>query len=255
MQKKIYFQTPQEVAAGEYLAAFIKHLFNKGKSGIEIARTLDISLVLLERLIYDDAMLAELQKRSDDIIWPVIKNTPDKKELLKKLDEMEIAWHESYGNKYYDKSKRFTTIGPWQRNHNFQNAVQYHYHYKKNYSEDDFDVIATLSTGVNLPEQKDKFTDRDLSPQYKLRIVQDLSDGWLLQDISEKYNCSVLAVTQVAAEHGLVLPITDESVANRIGQAIKEGHNLEQLTKRFKNVDLEKIKELIKVHRILPASE
>lgn len=253
MQQKIYFQNDEERAAGEYLAAFIKHLFHKGKSGIEIGKTLDISLTLLERLIYDEEMLAELNKRNDDMVWPIIKNTADQRELQKKLSELNIGYNPKYPDRYFESSGKYTTIGPWQRNHNFKNAVQYHYQYKKKYSETDADVILSLSTGAKIKEQKQTFADRNLTPEYKLLIVSDLCDGWLLQQISEKYNCSVLAVTQVAAESGLTLPLADESVTERIGQAVKEGYTLEQLTMRFKNTGEEKLKELIITHRILPS--
>jgi hypothetical protein len=255
MQQKIYFTTPEERAAGEYLAAFIKHLFNKGKSGIEISKTLQISLTLLERLIYDEEMLAELKKRNDKIVWPIIKNTSDPREMDKKLREIGISWSPITPDTYYDGTGLYTTIGPWQRNHNFKNAVQYHYHYKKKYSKDDIDVILSLSTGVDIKEPKEKLPSRELTPEYKMRIVYDLLDGLLLQNISEKYNCSVIAVTQIAAENGLILPVTGESVAERIAGAVKEGYTLEQLTKRFIQTDEEKLKELIKIHRILPATE
>jgi hypothetical protein len=254
MKKKFYLKTDEEKRAAEYLRAFIKHLYDKGKSGIEIARKLHIHTDLLDKLTDDETMLAEMKRRSDEYVKEIVeKYREDKIAELKIRQEYEISYFSN--GKYQDNSRYLRNIDSWTSNHRFTNAVDYHYRRKRYYSADDIDVIVGLSTGVKLPEERYRFTDRDLSPEYKMRVMYDLSDGISVWEISEKYNCSQLAVRQTAAEHSFTIPVADDAVAERIVKAIKEGYDLELLKSRFRNFDVQKIRKLIEEHRILPVME
>jgi hypothetical protein len=88
-------------------------------------------------------------------------------------------------------------------------------------------VLTQLSTGAAVSDPAENFSDRNLSPDYKLRIINDLSDGHPVIYLSEKYNCSELAVKQTAAEHSLTLPVSEGSIRERLIQAIKDGYNFE----------------------------
>lgn len=240
--------------ATEYLCAFIKYLYDKGKSGFEIARKLRIHSNLLEKLVKDQAMMSELKKRNETYA----------REKLKQFENEQYPdWkmRENYGisvlkdGTFQDDGGDYRNLDTWINGYNFTNSVEYHYRYKRNYSPNDVDVIVELKTGVKLPEDRFRLADRELSPQHKMRLIYDLSDGVSVWEVSEKYNCSAQTVRQTAAEHGLAIPAADDAVAERIVKAIKEGYDIEQLKSRFRNFNVQKIRKLIEEHRITPAME
>ncbi|MEO5570146.1 MAG: hypothetical protein ABIT08_13865 [Bacteroidia bacterium] len=110
-------------------------------------------------------------------------------------------------------------------------------------------MLTRLSTGADIREVPDHFPDRNLSPEYKLRIINDLSNGDQVIFINERYNCWEVAVKETAGAHTLTLPVSDTVVRERLIQAIKDGYNFEQLKKRFRNEEQE-IKELIAIYRL-----
>jgi len=240
-----------EQAAAEYLIAFIKHLYDGGKCGFEIAEKLEIHSHLIEKLITNRTMLDTMKQRNSKYVEVLKAKYPDEKEFKNKLYSPHRLYFNSYYNEYHDSSDRLKNIGPWQRRFNFTNAVDFYFWRKKKYSKNDFDVLTQLSTGADVHVAPDNFTDRNLSPGYKLRIINDLSDGHPVLYISEKYNCSERAVRETAAEHDLMLPVSDDVARERLIGAINDGYNFEQLRKRFRN-DEQEIKELITIYRLNP---
>jgi hypothetical protein len=238
-----------EQAAAEYLTAFIKHLYGEGKTGFEIAAKLEIHSDLIEKLISDREMLETMKQRNNAFIEELKAKYPDENEFKQKVSYPLRIYLSDYDHQYYDYSDRLKNIGPWQRRFNFKNAIDFYFTGKKKYSENDTDVLTRLSTGAAVSEPAKDFSDRNLSPDYKLRIINDLSDGHPVIYLSEKYNCSELAVKQTAAEHNLTIPVSDTVVRERLIQAIKDGYNFEQLGKRFRNEEQE-IKELIAIYRL-----
>jgi hypothetical protein len=238
-----------EQAAAEYLIAFIKHLYSEGKSGFEIAEKLEIHSDLIEKLISDREMLETMKQRNNSFIEELKAKYPDENEFKQKVSYPLRIYLSDYDHKYYDYSDRLKNIGPWQRRFNFTNAIDFYFTNKKKYSENDTDVLTRLSTGTAVSEPAKNLSDRNLSPDYKLCIINDLSDGHPVIYLSEKYNCSELAVKQTASEHGLTLPVSEGSIRERLIQAIKDGYNFEQLRKRFRNEEQE-IKELIAIYRL-----
>ncbi|MEP7170233.1 MAG: hypothetical protein ABI855_12745 [Bacteroidota bacterium] len=238
-----------EQAAAEYLIAFIKHLYNQGKSGFEIAETLEIHSDLIEKLISDQEMLETMKQRNDTFIESLKAQYPDDAKFIEELRYPRGFYFSTHDNRYHDYSDRLKNIGPWQRRFGFANAIDFYFNRKKKYSENDNDVLTRLSTGADVREAPDNFSERDLSPDYKLRVINDLSDGHPVIYISERYNCSEVAVNETAAAHNLTLPVSTTVVRERLIQAIKDGYNFEQLRKRFRNEEQE-IKELIAIYRL-----
>ncbi len=242
-------------AATEYLVAFIKHLADHGKNIYEIEKLLDAHADLINKLVGKDTPLAkQLADNTEPFYAELRRNNPDPEQLRKAMQALQLSYYEP-SNTYYHYGNFLKNIGPWQRQHHFTDAVSYHINRKKKYTKNDFDVLTALSTpasaALNTPVQK--FTDRDLSPDYKLQLMNDIYDGLLIKQVSEKYNCSQLAAEQTCEDQKIILPVTNEAIEERIIPAIKNGYSLEQLTKRFINFDVERIKELIKIHRILAA--
>jgi len=246
----------EEVAAAEYLTAFIKLLYSRGKSGYEITTMLEIDMDVIGKLMRNTNYIAELTKRNEEYIEKLIKSSPspDPKDV-----GMTMHKHHFYFSGYYNKYVRsgdsfLKNVGPWQRKKNFKNAIDYHIGGKKRYTGSDIDVLIGLSPEIKAiltPEAID-FKDRELTPAYKFRIINALSDGHTITHLSEKYNCSHLCIEKVIEEHQLAFPVSAVSLERRVVKAINEGYTLDQLSTRFIHFDTERIKELIKEIRILP---
>jgi hypothetical protein len=256
-----YGNADYEKLAAEYLVAFIKHLYRKGKNSYEISEILEIDYDLIGKLLKNDKMLEALKLRDMEFINTLKQQFPELAELQSKCREYGIYYHESsYGNPpsiYISGiSNYLKNIGPWQRQNYFTDPLKYYFGRKKRkYTNSDLDVLTKLSTGKKIMEEQEKLTDRDLTPAYRLRIINDLADGCGEEDLSRKYNCSIAAVKLVADEYELLLPFSEKSIVARIVKAIKQGYAFELLTKRFYNSSTDLIENLIKTHRIEPASE
>ena len=240
-----------EKAAAEYLTAFITHLFNQGKSGYEIADALQIHITLIYKLISDRQMLDTLDKRNNDLFDSIKAATTDTNEFETNPNHYHLRYSIKY-NRVLDFSKHKKNIDSWQRKFKFNNAIDFYFNNQKKYSDTDNEVLTLLRTGTQVTELTENFSDRDLSPDYKLRIINDISDGQTITAISKKYNCSEYAINQTAHEHNLTFPVTAESIRARVVQAINEGYSFEQLNNRFINMAND-IKDLIKIHRLQPA--
>ena len=255
----MYYDTgDKEKAAAEYLVAFIKHLYRKGRNSFEISKTLQIDIDLIDKLLKNDKLLPELRARNVDFVKKLQEKYPDPKELQQKCYELDFYFHVSNYNDgfyFYGRHNYLKNIGPWQRQNNFRDALSYYFGTKKRkYTNSDMDVLAKLSTGVLITEEEEKLNDRTLTPAYRMRIINDLTDGCKEQELSEKYNCSIPAVKLVADDYELQLPVTEKSIVSRIVKAIKQGYSFDHIARRFYNYNTYLIEDLIKTYRILPAS-
>ncbi len=255
----MYDTYDKEKAAAEYLVAFIKHLYRKGKNSFEISKTLQIDIDLIDKLLKNDKLLPELKTRNVDFVKKLQEKYTDPEVLKQKCNELGINFFVSKHNNdyyFYGHSGYLKNIGPWQRQNNFTDALSYYFGTKKRkYTNSDMDVLAKLSTGVLITEEEEKLTDRTLTPAYRMRIINDITDGCKEQEISEKFNCSIPAVKQIADDYELQLPVTEKSIVSRIVKAIKQGYSFDHIARRFYNYNTYLIEDLIKTYRILPASE
>ena len=251
----------KEKGAAEYLVAFIKHLYRNGKNSIEISIALEIDIDLIEKLLKNDKFLLSLKERDTDFINNLKQQYPDDVAFKNKCRELGFYYYEYHSVNYHSThiigcSRYFKNIGPWQRQNSFTDALGYYFGRKKRrYTNSDMEVLTKLSTGKIITEEQEKLTDRNLTPAYRLRIINDLSDGCIENELSEKYNCSVAAIKQVADEYELQLPFSEKSIDSRIVKAIKQGYTFEQLTKRFYNSNANQLEDFIKTYRIIPARE
>jgi len=244
------YQSKDEQAAAEYLVAFIKLLMSKGKCGYEIGKTLGIHPELVEKLLKGDKARLELIAKRNKEYTDKIREGVDEKDLREVFHKQGFHYY-APNNSVTSSSYDLKGLGPWQRRTNFKNGIDYYFRHRKRYSESDIDLLTRLSTGALIEEPKNDFKDRDLLPQYKLRIINDILDGHSVKVISEKYNCSELAVKQTAEEQQVEVPASEEKVRKRAVEAIKDGYSFEQLVRRF-NIREEELKELVIKHRIEP---
>jgi hypothetical protein len=247
------FQTESDRAAAEYLTAFIKLLYSRGKSAYEIEDKLEIDSDLIWKLIPDPKFKAELEKRNLEYIEE-LKKDPHPLDKDRKLREHRLY---EYQGKWHKRSNYLKNVGPWQRQRNFQNAIDYHIGKKKRYTGNDIDVLLKLSPAASarIREENPDLSVRNLSADHKLRIINFIADGHGIKELSEKFNCSELAVKQTLEEREIAFPVTDATIERRIRHAIEGGYSFEQLTSRFKNTNPEGIKELIKEMRIDPVMD
>lgn len=240
-----------EQAAAEYLVAFIKLFLKKGKCGYEIGKTLGIHPEMIEKLLKDDkATLQLVVKRNKEYTDKLREGFAEGANLSEAFSKHGFFYYD-FNNTVTSRSTDLKGLGPWQRRNNFKNGIDYYFRHKKRYSESDIDLLTRLSTGALIQEPKNDFRDRELLPQYKLRIINDILDGHSVTVISEKYNCSELAVRQTAEEQQVEVPASEEVIRKRVVQAIKDGYNFEQLTRRFRITEAE-LKELVIKYRIEP---
>lgn len=250
-----------EKAAAEYLVAFIKHLYRKGKNSFEISTILQIDYDLIQKLLKNDKFIELLKARDLELINSLKQQYPDEVKFKDKCREHRFYYFEYHSGNYHSIhitgiSNYLKNIGPWQRQNDFKDALGFYFGpTKRKYTNSDMDVLTKLSIGKTIPEEQDKLTDRSLTPAYRLRIINDLADGCKENELSEKYNCCISAVKQVADEYELELPFTEKSIVSRIVKAIKQGYTFDQLTKRFYNFNPNEVEDFIKTYRILPASE
>jgi len=245
------YYTQEQQAAAEYLLAFIKLFVSKGKCSYEIADKLEIHTDLIKKLLKGKTTTLEaLAKRDKEYADKLKAGCTNERELREMLWKNHLYYYENTDT-YTDSRNFLKNIEPWQRRHNFKNGIDFYFRHKKRYSDNDIDLLTRLNTGTVITEPKDKFPDRDLLPQYKLRIINDILDGHSVKSLSEKYNCSEFAIMQTAGEQEITVPATEETIRKRVVQAIKEGYNFEQMSKRF-NIGEEVIKELVIKHRIEP---
>lgn len=245
------YYTPDQQAAAEYLTAFIKLFISRGKCSYEIADKLEIHTDLIKKLLKGNKTTLEaLERRDREYIEKIKASCATEAELTIALRKHNLS-HYPFNDTYYDYRGYLKNVEPWQNRNRFKNGIDFYFRDKKRYSEADIDVLARLSMGTVITEPKDKFRERDLLPEHKFRLINDILDGHGVVTVSEKYNCSQLAVMQTAEEKQLTVPAGDETVRKRVVQAIKDGYTFEQLTMRF-NFAEELIKELIIKYRIEP---
>ncbi len=245
------YVTEYERAAAEYLTAFIRLFYSRGKSAYEIEDKLEIHSDLIYKLI--PSYKAELEKRNLEYIEKLKKEAspinPDKILTHKHFYFYQETWRRH--------SQYLRNVGPWQRRFNFTNPIDYHIGRKKRYTGSDIEVLLKLSTAASATIKPviENYNDRELLPVYKLRIINYIADGYSLKELSEKFNCSELAIKQTLEEREMVYPVSETSIEKRIIRAVEEGYSFEQLAARFKYTAEEKLTAIIKEIRITPALE
>jgi len=131
-----YGNADNEKAAAEYLVAFIKHLYSKGKNSFEISKILEIDYDLIVKLLKNDKLLESLKTRDLEFINNLKQQYPEPSMLQSKCWENGIYYHESsYGNTpniYISGTGSYLkNIGPWQRQNYFTDPLSYYFGRKK----------------------------------------------------------------------------------------------------------------------------
>lgn len=245
------FETENERAAAEYLTAFIRLLYSRGKSAYEIEDKLEIDSDLIYKLI--PTYKAELEKRNLEYIEK-LKKEGSPIDPVKMLREKRIFLYQDTWRRHTQYLKN---VDSWQRRQKFTNPIDYHIGKKKRYTGSDIEVLLKLSTAASATIKPviENYNDRELLPVYKLRIINYIADGYALKELSEKFNCSELAIKQTLEEREIVYPVSEISIEKRIIRAVEDGYSFEQLAARFKYTAEEKLTAIIKEIRITPALE